>query len=125
MSMMRSDLLPIFARARNWKAEWAALKPQGRCLGILRGIGVLVLLGIPLFLLLHPASGPEVEWPGARFVWTLLIALLPLLIVGAGFYTWRQICPLAFFARMSEWLGWPDPPGIRDAARRRRRVPKW
>jgi hypothetical protein len=125
MSMMRFDPLPVFARIRNRKAPWAPLKPGGRCFNLLRGIGVLFLLGIPLLLLLHPESGPEVEWPGARFVWTLLIPLLPLFIVVASFYTWRQICPLAFFARMSEWLGWPDRPGIREAARRRRRVPKW
>jgi hypothetical protein len=41
-----------------------------------------------------------------------------------GFYTWRRVCPLAFFGRMSEWLGWPDRPGIRESERRRRRVPQ-
>jgi hypothetical protein len=122
---MRSEPLPVFTRVKNRKAQWAALKPRDRCLGALRGIGVLCLLGIPFFLLRYPETGIEVEWPGARFVWTLIIALLPLLIVSAGFYTWRQICPLAFFARMSEWIGWPDPPGTREAARRRRRVPRW
>src|SRR5712692_9196521 len=94
-------------RIAAWKARWAALTPEDRRLGLLRGIGVLILVGIPLLLFLHPKTGIEVVWP-------MVIALLPLAIVAVGFYTWRQICPLAFFGRLGEWLGWPDRPGTRE-----------
>jgi hypothetical protein len=115
----------LSARIQDWKAQWAALSAEDRRFSLVRGIGVLVLLGIPLFLLLHPETGRDVEWPGGRIVWTGIIAVLPLAIVAMGFYTWRRVCPLAFFGRMSEWLGWPDRPGIRESERRRRRVPPW
>jgi Cyclic nucleotide-binding domain len=107
------------------RARWSALSPGDRCLGILRGLGVVILSGLPLFLFLNPRTGIDVAWPGARLVWTVVIALLPLAIVAMGFYTWRQICPLAFWARMSEWIGWPDKPGAKESERRRGRVPAW
>src|SRR5438105_108170 len=113
---------PVARQIEAWKARWAALTPEDRRLGIVRGIGVVILVGIPVFLFLNPKTGMEVVWPGGRLVWTHTIALVPLAIVAVGFYTWRQICPLAFFGRMSEWIGWPDRPGTREEARRRIRV---
>lgn len=109
----------------GWQAQWSALSPGDRGVGLLRGIGVLILAGMPVFLFLYPQGNRNSPWPGARFVWTVIIALLPLAIVAMGFYPWRRICPLAFFGRMGEWIGWPDPPGTRESERRRLRVPKW
>lgn len=114
----------LSARIEDWKAQWAALDPEDRRFGLVRGIGVLILLGIPLLLFMRPESGIEVEWPGGRWVWTAVIAMLPLAIVVMGFYTWRRICPLAFFGRLGEWIGWPDRPGTRESERRRIRVPE-
>jgi hypothetical protein len=50
-----------------------------------------------------------------RVFWTVLLPLLPLGIVLMGFYTWRSICPLAFFGDVGRRLN-------RGA---QRRVPPW
>ena len=117
-------------------AALASLTPQDRRMFALRTVGVLLLVLTPLFLCIYRAapdpamltSDPgvlPVAWPGGRIVWTVGIALLPLFIVSVGFYTWRRICPLAFFGRMSEWLEWPDKRTTPNANLKRKRVPKW
>jgi len=50
-----------------------------------------------------------------RIFWTMLLPLLPVGIVLMGFYTWRNICPLAFFGQL----------GRRLNRGRQRRVPPW
>jgi hypothetical protein len=50
-----------------------------------------------------------------RVFWTMLLPLLPVGIVLMGFYTWRNICPLAFFGDL----------GRRLKEGRQRRVPPW
>jgi hypothetical protein len=124
------------ATARAFGLSPAALEPGERALSLLRGAGIAALVAIPIFLWSYqgavephraaaePALLP-VAWPGGRIIWTVIIALLPLFIVSVGFYTWRRICPLAFFGRMSEWLQWPDRSSTPNAGLARRRVPKW
>ncbi|MBM3457282.1 MAG: hypothetical protein FJX77_01930, partial [Armatimonadetes bacterium] len=108
-----------------WRADWAAADPVRRGQLVLRAAGLCVLLGIPIGLLTTPQGGLEREWPGPRLVWTLIIALLPLALVWMGFYHWREVCPLAFLSRLSEWIEWPDARTVREAERRRRRVSPW
>src|SRR5437868_11177889 len=83
----------LSSRIDYWKAQWAALSPEDRRFSVARGIGIFILIAIPLFVFLHPENGIQVEWPGGRVVWTFIIALLPLAIVAMGFYTWRRVCP--------------------------------
>ena len=55
-------------------------------------------------------------WPLApRVFWTIGLPLLPILIVLAGFYPWRKVCPLAFWGSFGSRLEKP----------RQRRVPAW
>ena len=66
-----------------------------------------VFVALPVFAALaQPLAG--------RVVWTVCVASLPLLIVLAGYYRWRQICPLAWFAQAATFLG---RPGGRRASR--------
>ena len=125
----------LSARLRSLPAEAAALTPGDRWMTAVRAFAVLVLVAIPVFLVFYrgapdpnriaPYAEPFIPWTGGRIVWTVVIALLPLFIVSIGFYTWRRICPLAFFGRMSEWLQWPDRRDTPNASMRRKRVPKW
>src|SRR5574341_1762316 len=50
-----------------------------------------------------------------RAFWTMLLPLLLVGIVLLGFYTWRNVCPLAFFGHL----------GSRLNRGRQRRVPPW
>jgi hypothetical protein len=50
-----------------------------------------------------------------RVFWTMLLPLLLLAIVLMGFYTWRNVCPLAFFGEL----------GSRLNGGLQRRVPPW
>ena len=50
-----------------------------------------------------------------RVFWTMLLPLLPVGIVLMGFYTWRNVCPLAFFGELGRLLN----------RGRQRRVPAW
>lgn len=50
-----------------------------------------------------------------RLFWTILLPLLPVGIVLAGFHVWRNVCPLAFFGQL----------GRRLNRGRQRRVPPW
>ena len=120
----------------NLRAGLSALSPAERWIFAVRTLGVLVLTAVPVFLLAwhgardaaigsgDPAVLP-ITWTGGRIVWTIVIALLPLFIVSVGFYTWRRICPLAFFGRLSEWLQLPDTRTTPNAGLRRKRVTKW
>jgi hypothetical protein len=49
-----------------------------------------------------------------RWLWTVAMPLLPLLVVAVGFHAWRRLCPLAAVATLGARL-----------ARRRRRLPRW
>jgi hypothetical protein len=49
-----------------------------------------------------------------RWFWTVAMPLLPLVVVAAGFHTWRNLCPLAALGSL----------GARFAGRRQR-VPRW
>jgi hypothetical protein len=49
-----------------------------------------------------------------RWLWTIGMPALPLIIIGSGFHAWRRLCPLAALGTL----------GARFA-RRRRRVPRW
>src|SRR5579871_4647220 len=83
-------VLPLRQVAGRDRESHASL-PQSRWLRLVQGVGIGVFLGIPLFLLLFqppvtvapPGVAPwlGVGWPGGRYVWTLIIALLPLAIV--------------------------------------------
>lgn len=50
---------------------------------------------VPLTLFL--SSGP-------RLVWTVIIALLPLFIGLIGYHAWRDMCPLAFFTKLGQYI---------------------
>jgi len=60
------------------------------------------------------AAGFLVPWQ-PRIFWTVLLPLLVMLIVLAGFYPWRAICPLAAFGEIGRNL----------RRRSQRRVPAW
>ena len=133
---MAASLTKTFALLTSFRQAWPDIGPAERRFAVLRALSILILAAIPVFLCLYsgmphshgPAADPDVlpvAWPGARIIWTVVIALLPLFIVSIGFYTWRRLCPLAFFGRMSEWIQWPDERGTPNARMRRKRVSKW
>src|SRR5690348_102273 len=35
-----------------------------------------------------------------RFVWTMGLPMLPFFMVVFGYYVWRRLCPLSFFAKI-------------------------
>ncbi|MDQ2732250.1 MAG: 4Fe-4S binding protein [Armatimonadota bacterium] len=109
--------------AAFWRGLWTPLS----LLVFIRAVGIVLFTATPLFLFLRPQNGldPYVAWPGTRVVWTVVVALLPAVILIAGFHNWRQVCPLMMFARMSEWVGWPDKRTTRLRDRRRRFMPAW
>ena len=120
----------------KWWKDWAGLSRDDKILGAIRTCAIFVLIGIPIFLfsyhpdydkqpLYEPQKWLHISWTSGRFVWTLVIAILPLCIILMGFYRWRQICPLAWFGRMSEWVGYPDKRTTPAKERRRRTVPEW
>lgn len=80
------------------KALW--LKPLSR-------IFLLIFIALPIMGYLAP------RWAG-RVTWTVLIAGLPLFIVLAGYYRWRELCPLAWFSQLATFIG---RPGERRASR--------
>lgn len=41
---------------------------------------------------------------GTSIVWTLVIPIVPLFIILVGYNQWRDICPLAFFAKLTQDL---------------------
>lgn len=63
---------------------------------LVRLAGILILVGaIPMAILLP--AGPKV-------IWSVVISALPLGFTVAGFYAWRRVCPLAFFATLGQRL---------------------
>lgn len=67
---------------------------------LLRWLALAVFLALPAYGLLAP------QWVG-RVFWTILLPIIPLLIVLAGYHRWRRICPLAWFAQLAAKLGHP------------------
>lgn len=62
------------------------------------------------------ALGAEfVAW-GPRVFWTVLLPMLPLGIVLAGFHRWRRVCPIAAFGALGARVASP---------RAAQRVPRW
>lgn len=54
-----------------------------------------------------PVAGLLVPHRAGRVVWTIAVASLPFFIVLVGYHRWRLICPLAFFARISDRIKRP------------------
>ncbi len=91
---------------------------------LLRAATVGVYIGIVL-LCFTSSSGP-------RVLWTLVVPLLPLFVIVAGFHTWRLVCPLAWLASLGlrlQALGDRARRALRlrprQAGRPVRRVPAW
>jgi Cyclic nucleotide-binding domain/4Fe-4S binding domain len=66
----------------------------------LRWSALAVFLALPVCAWLAP------RWAG-HVLWTVLLPLIPLLIVLAGYHRWRRICPLAWLANLPTRLGHP------------------
>lgn len=64
----------------------------------LRCIALGVFVSVPIFAWFEQALA-------GRAVWTIVVASLPLFIVIVGYHRWRRICPLAFFGKLPETLG--------------------
>ncbi|WP_218081517.1 cyclic nucleotide-binding domain-containing protein [Anthocerotibacter panamensis] len=90
-------------------------KPQTQ---VYRYLAFLVLLVGLLGLALEPIIGPygkffnlvNPEYPqeympmGTLVVWTVVL-IVPAFVLFAGYYTWRTLCPLAFFAQLPRVFG--------------------
>jgi Cyclic nucleotide-binding domain len=74
----------------------------------LRWSALAAFLAFPFFAL---AFGALAE----RIFWTVVLPLVPLTIVLAGYHRWRRICPLAWVAQLASKLG---RPGARRASPR-------
>ena len=61
---------------------------------------------IPLLLLVDDSTS---------IVWTVIVPILPILFITIGYANWRNICPLAFFSKISQKLTWI----------KKRKVPNW
>ena len=73
----------------------------------LKIVAIIVFVSlIPLLFLFENATS---------IVWTMVIPILPLFIIIIGFSNWRNICPLAFFSKISQRLYWI----------KKRKVPVW
>ena len=74
---------------------------------IIKPIALIVFVSlIPLLLLVENSTS---------IVWTVIIPVLPLLFIIIGYSNWRNICPLAFFPKISQNLTWIQ----------KRKLPKW
>src|SRR5438046_3743712 len=78
----------------------APASAEARTLTLVRACALAIFVALPVF-----------AWTWQRFagrlVWTVAVALLPLLFVVAGYHPWRRICPLAWFAQLPARLGRP------------------
>jgi hypothetical protein len=74
---------------------------------LVRLVGILILVGV-IPLVLGVPAGPKVVWAG-------VVSALPLGFTVAGYYAWRRVCPLAFFATL----------GQRLKRQRKRKVSEW
>lgn len=63
-------------------------------------------LALALFLALPVVAFLAERWAG-RLFWTILLPIVPLFIVIAGYHRWRRICPLAWFATLATRVGHP------------------
>ena len=52
---------------------------------------------------------------GTSLLWTIVFPIIPILLLIIGYSNWRDICPLAFFSKISQKLTWIP----------KRKVPKW
>lgn len=70
-------------------------------------LSLVVFVGLLILLFLTPhATG---------YTWTVIVPLVPVFIVIVGYNRWRNICPLAWFAKLGQGRHWF----------KRRRVPVW
>jgi len=68
---------------------------------------LFVFVGLLILLFITPnATG---------YTWTVVIPLVPIFIVIIGYNRWRNVCPLAWFAKLAQGRQWI----------KRRRVPAW
>lgn len=73
----------------------------------LEAIALIVFVSIiPLLFLVEDSTS---------IVWTMIIPLLPIIFITIGYANWRNICPLAFFSKISQKLTWIE----------KRKVPEW
>jgi hypothetical protein len=92
-SPVRASLPVISQRViEKEHGEWWIAPIKWSALGIFVAIPILSLL-----------------WPrlAGRVVWTVVVAAIPLFIVLVGYHRWREICPLAFFAKLASLLRIP------------------
>lgn len=67
---------------------------------VVRWGALAVFVAMPVFAWLAPHRV-------GRVFWTVAVAVLPLLMVLAGYHRWRRICPLAWFSQVAARLGHP------------------
>ena len=73
----------------------------------LKPLALIVFVSlIPILLLLDNSTS---------IVWTLVIPFVPIVIIAIGYSNWRKVCPLAFFANISQKLKFIE----------KRKIPKW
>lgn len=65
-----------------------------------RWAALAVFITFPLFAF-------RFERLAGRVFWTVVLPLVPLIIVLAGYHRWRRICPLAWVAQVAQKLGRP------------------
>lgn len=85
--------------------QWS--KVNKTLLSLLKAILLVVFIAFIPLLFLHER--------GVSFLWTVFFPLIPLLLLIIGYSNWRDICPLAFFSKISQKLTWIP----------KRKVPKW
>ncbi|MFB3920845.1 MAG: cyclic nucleotide-binding domain-containing protein [Terriglobia bacterium] len=89
----RVEMKPLPARRApesTHAARWAAI----------RNCALAVFLALPVIGYLIPGIA-------GRAVWTVVLPVIPLFIVLAGYHRWREICPLAWFSQLAARLGRP------------------
>ena len=73
----------------------------------LQTIALIVFVSfIPMLLLFEDSTS---------VVWTIVIPILPIIFILLGYSNWRNVCPLAFFSKISQKLSWIP----------KRKVPIW
>jgi len=74
---------------------------------VVQPVALGVFVGLLVLLFLTPSA--------TGYTWTVVVPLVPIFIVIIGYNRWRNICPLAWFAKLGQGLNWF----------KRRRVPVW
>ena len=73
----------------------------------LKTVSLVVFISfIPLLFLIDNSTS---------IVWTIVVPVLPIMFIVIGYSNWRNICPLAFFSKISQKLNWIQ----------KRKVPIW